>query len=349
MLLGPHSCGKRTTFSSFSPSSPPPGLSSSATSCTRLGRQPCQAPGPVTGMCTDTGNPLWENPALANFSGHRPASAHWARDSPWPRLHQSPPPPSMSWHGKRLPGEGGARRRGSGGESGGEGEKERERGSRCFLKQAVQKTLQHPCRFPVGLLSSSLPVKTTQASRGRSALPQKGGLWGPPLPAAAAQQRDSPHFLQTLSRFPSRARTKLKSWYLERKTSAFSFFFDSRGRFFMVLRPQQKGRGAGLELGAFEATHGSTRSIWSPSQLHSPLSPASPLPAPAPRTLPAMHALGTEAARGSPWDPGTPCLPKPAAGHEGPGWDCQRRQAGAPLSAGPSARSPAPTLSYCRG
>lgn len=95
---------------------------------------------------------------------------------------------------------------------------ERERGSRWFLKLAVQKTLQHPHRFPVGLLSSSLPVKTTQVSRGRFALPQKGSLWGPPLLAAALQQCDSPNFLQTLSQFTPRARTKLKSSYLGEKT-----------------------------------------------------------------------------------------------------------------------------------
>lgn len=147
----------------------------SAASCSGLGRWLCQAPGPVTGMHTGTGSPLCETLALANLSGHRPASARWASDSPWPWLHQSPPPPSMSRHRKRLPG----------------GEREGERGSLWFLKPAVQNTLQHPRRFPVGLLSSSLPVKTTQASRGRSALPQKGGLWGPPLLAAALQQRDS--------------------------------------------------------------------------------------------------------------------------------------------------------------
>lgn len=68
MLLGLHSCGKRTIFSSFPPSPPPPGLSSSATSCTRLGRQPCQVPGPVTGMCTDTHRePVVRKPGLSKF------------------------------------------------------------------------------------------------------------------------------------------------------------------------------------------------------------------------------------------------------------------------------------------
>lgn len=104
-LSGLYSRGTRTKFSSFPSSSPPPGLGSSTASCTRLGRQPCQAPGPVTGMRTGTGSPLWENPSLANFFGHQPASTRWASDSPRPRLHQSPPPPSMSWHGKLLPGE----------------------------------------------------------------------------------------------------------------------------------------------------------------------------------------------------------------------------------------------------
>lgn len=150
-------------------------------------------------MRTGTGSPLCENPALANFSGCWPASARWASDSPWPRLHQSPPPPSVPWHGKWLPG---GRKR----------DRERERQSLVF-ETGCPKHITTPLPVSSGF-AQFLPSREDHTGFARAFRPaaERRSL-GPAAPGSRSAAVQFPHLpplpclLQPL--MPRRTRTPL--------------------------------------------------------------------------------------------------------------------------------------------
>lgn len=127
------------------------------------------------------------------------------------------------------------------------GERGREGGSGWVLKLAVQKTLQHPRWFPVGLLSSSLPVKTTQAPR--FALLQNGSLWGPPLWQLLCSSMIPPASSRRSPSLHSEPEPNSKSWHLGGKKKngyfLFFFFFFQRETLHAALPPAQGGGRAG--------------------------------------------------------------------------------------------------------